>query len=1305
MSILLRFFVVLFLLYFFTTNVFANEQKHVNDPVNHHPLILKDSGKQPAWMKTWTLARKERRASNSSLAIKLYHQLLQEKPNIEEALREYSLLLMDEKKWKTSSSVLQKLLEINPDSQEYLFHSGRIALHLKQYNRAATNFGQVYTVDPNGPNAINALRGQIEALQKQGHLELAYPLMEQLYLLVPHEETSIRTLAEYSIKLGQNEKGRNYYKTLLNEFKASDNDFLKSERLFADVSDIDMASKCWQGYLISHPFYIPFHKNLSSYYLQSGQEKKALDHLLILVAHGDNRASSYLQIGQIYLYELGRPDKALYYYDEYRKRIQKTGKVEKEIQRIQAILANDLLVIVENEGAWNLWRDLARVIPDRLAVYYSMADQLKSLGKPKELREVLDIIHFHNPEDQDILLQLAQLTFDEHDYSASLRALDSLNSTYKNGSLYYSLHAKISEIYGHLTEALQYYSSYIEIIKNDSDTMLHAMQLAGTLGHKEQLSVFHQLSQGVEKTVESKKAANLLYGKILLENSLYTTARTFYSYFATTLERDDPYQPIIQEHLAEISHREGNYFEAEQEFRFLLLKEPENQDYLSKLVQNALRAKDWTTAWEWHEIREEKVKKLSEVVDSVELELIIEKITILSESDQNDVAIDWAEDFLSKRPDSRNLKLVLAGLYYKKGLYLNAQELLTSIVDKTTEEDLLLSIIEKKSRIVQSVEQGNQRSVSSLLRAQQYYKYGANKQALDSVNDYLKLFESSIKGRMLKIQILQSSGNYFAAMGILKELSRQYPLEDYFQEQSIKIFFSSSKFENIIQILDADTQPGQKGNPQFTKYNVLLLARSYWAQKKQKKALAIYEEFLQTPVDLLFAKKLNEKQITIKIQKAERSLLNKVTFTKPVEPNRLRIVMSPKYTINNIDSPEVEIITSLYAEYRWQELIQEELSVRKEMNGGNYYQAMKDYQRMLGHNPSMESLFDLAGIYSQLGFLGKEAALYQTIQEKSPGYPYLDEAMQRNKLKRKPKLSVEYELKKREGNEGYFDNKQQATGINVWYMPNLTQVLTVNYRRIYNESLDKKQDLWRNRIIAEMEWSPSYDLEFLALIGLDSGEAVGQSTLLYDFEVKGKLGDMAEGFFNVSEDVVDDTVEALKRSISAVKYEAGIQVDILPRLFAGGTYNYIDYSDANYQNRYQVWSAYILHHEPLLLQLRYDYDLSHNSSGNKIKEFKLTGVYGPGDHPYWSQKEYWQHQFSVFFEHQLTDDILGRGAPSYYSLGYTFGYEEGGYGNHQFKAQIFLEISRHFLLNSSFNYTNGAEFEKLDSNISLIYRW
>ncbi len=1239
------------------------------------------------------------------LAISLYQQLLQQKPNIEEALREYSLLLIETSQWETASSVLQTLLEINPDFQEYLLNTGTIALHLKQYNRAASNFGQVYTANPNGPSAIFALRGQIEALQKQTHKEVAYPLMEQLYLLVSHEEKNIRDLAEYSTELGQSEKSVNYYTTLINEFEARDQDFFNSEKLFEAAANHEMALKSRQGYLAFHPYYIPFHKKLASYYLQNNQREIALDHLLILIAHGDNRASSYLEIGQIYLYELGRPDKALYYYDEYRKRIPRTQKVEKEIQRIQAILANDLLVIVENEGAWNLWRDLAKVIPDRLAVYYTMAEQLQKLGKHKELREVLEIIHFHNPGDQDILLQLAQLTFDANDYSASLRALDSLDSWHKNNSLNYLLRAKINEIQGHLKGALQHYRSFIETGNNNSDIILHAMQLSGTLGYIKQLNHFHRLSQSYEKNDAVKKSANLLYGEILLENSLYKTARTFYSEFEKTLKTDDPYLRIIRVRFAQILHEEGKYFEAEQALRFLLLEEPGRQDYLAKLVQNSLRARDWNNAWKWHTIRR-KQNHQSDIADSpVSLEIFIERINILTESGKLTSAIEQAEDYLEKKPASTQIHTVLAELYVKNKSYLAAQELLTPEYGKPPENKLLLTLLEKESGTIQRDIRDKDHSIPTLFRAQQYQKYEAHQQALDSVNEYLAVFESSIQGRLLKSKILQSLGDDFAALEIIEKLSQQYPSEEYFRTQSIKISFNSSKFENVIRALDPDIKQGLKNSPLLTKHNVLLLARAYWAQKKQKKALAIYEEFLQAPVDLLFAKKIKENQISIQLPEAKRSFFNQITFTNPAAPNRLRVVMSPEYTSDNIRNPETFIATSLYAEYRWQKFIQEELSVRQEMNSGNYYQAMKDYQKMLKHNPSMESLFDLAGIYSRLGFLGKEAALYRIIQGKSPGYPYLDEAMQRNRLKRKPKLSTVYEIDKKEGRDGYYDNHQQAAGIDTWYMPNLNQILSLDYRRIYNESIDKKQDLWRNRFRAEMNWNPSYDLDFFALVGLDSGDAGGQSNLLYDFSVKGRLGDMAEGFLSVSQDVVDDTLEALQTGISTVKYEGGLQFDILPRLFAGGKYGYTDYSDANYQNRYKVWSAYILHHEPMLLQLRYDYELSHNGSGNNTKAFDLTGVYGPEDHPYWSQKEYWQHQFSVSFEHQLTDDVLGRGAPSYYSLGYTFGYEEGGYGNHQVKAKIFLEISRHFLLNSSFEYTEGAEFEKFDSNISLIYRW
>jgi len=71
----------------------------------------------------------------------------------------------------------------------------------------------------------------------------------------------------------------------------------------------------------------------------------------------------------------------------------------------------------------------------------------------------------------------------------------------------------------------------------------------------------------------------------------------------------------------------------------------------------------------------------------------------------------------------------------------------------------------------------------------------------------------------------------------------------------------------------------------------------------------------------------------------------------------------------------------------------------------------------------------------------------------------------------------------------------------------------------------------------------------------------------------------------------------------------------------------------------------------------------------------------------------------------LAADVLGRSAPSYYTLDYTFGYEDGGHDLHIFSGEIFLEMSRHFLLSSSLDMIQGGQVVRKDVSLSLVYRW
>jgi hypothetical protein len=428
--------------------------------------------------------------------------------------------------------------------------------------------------------------------------------------------------------------------------------------------------------------------------------------------------------------------------------------------------------------------------------------------------------------------------------------------------------------------------------------------------------------------------------------------------------------------------------------------------------------------------------------------------------------------------------------------------------------------------------------------------------------------------------------------------------------------------------------------------------------------------------------------------------------------------MEPAFVVSRKGQVAGRIGVEFYARYRWQQLAARELSARRALAQGDYYQAMKEYQEVIAKDPSPESLFDLAGIYSRLGLLGKEALLYEEIERENPEYPHLAEAVERNKLKRKPKGMVNFGYSSLSGRDGYLDIKQTQGGGSVWMLPTLRQEMSASWSTIHAVSEDTEQDLWRNRFLAEYSFYPHYAVDFIAKIGGDkiadnsdeeSGNAhydmVHDMVPLYHFETRGRIGDELHGFVRLTQDVVDDTVQALEEGISKRDLESGVSVDLLPRLFCGGEYLYSEYSDANHQNRYHVWVSYLLFTEPTLLRVTYGQELLHNAESNLGQNHSYDGLFAPGDHPYWSPSEYWQNLVSVHFEHHLAADVFGRSAPSYYTLDYSVGYEEGGYDNHSFGGNIFLEMSRHFLLNSRFDLIQGGQEIRKDIALSLVYRW
>ena len=1309
-------------------SLFATQKNNPVIPQTSHEVVLKNIKEQPHWMKLWQKARSAVKDGDKQNAILIYQKLFIEKPLIEEALREYVVVLMDLEQWHEAGKVSKELLEIDSTSLEYQLYGGRIALVQKRYERAARYLGQVYSLSPAGPFSLEALNGQIVALQNMGRKEMAYPLMEQLYLLIPHEEAFLRQLARLSKNLGHDAKALLYYKTLLTEFEGTDSDYLDSEPLFYSDGDMEMSLKCWLGYLKFHSFYIPFHEKLSKYYLENDLEHKALEHFLIRIAHGEDSPAVFLQTGKLYLYVEGRPDKALYYYEEYRKRSPHNKQVVAEIKRIQAILANDLLTIVENEGAWNLWRDLAKVIPDRLAVYYSMAEQLEELGKKDELLEVLQIIKIHNPSDQKVLFKLARLYFYLDDVTASLNTLNSLNLQEKQRKEYYFIRGEIAEKSGNYTEALDFYKQYLLQMPEDYSLVVKCLKLSGDIGLVTKLNYFYGLLPLKSEQNAIYKQGNLLYGEALILNKLYSQARNFYQEFRKKTDLTFKERSIIDGQLITILLYEEKYFETEQKLRVLLIGETiplQKLKIIRKLIQTNLSQKEWHNAWKWYELLVMESHSLLPGDLNAEYTLFIDKVKLLKESGQVEVAIEMAEDFLYQHDSPcsdiadqcRKLRLTLAEAYYLNEDFPEVQSILNNLIPiypDDMELKILDQIVNKKlGRKVLLLPVTNH-----LKHAVIYRKYGEYHTALDLCRKFLVQYPESLRARVMRAKLQEDIGDDFTPLAFFKKLALEYPDEEHFKQYILKQEFKNAKFRNLIEELAPEWKSVQSAESTISVRKVvpeikslpinqrLLLARAFWADNRREDALLLYRSLLIPAVDHEFSELLIANNIELHLPPPKKTFLNTITFTNPAEPDRLEVVMSPEFTGHNLNHPVVQIASELYANYRWQQIVTGELSVRQAMVDGNYYQAMKEYQKILRPDSSPESLYDLAGIYSRLGFSGKEAALYKIIKKESPGYPNLDEAIQRNSLKRKARIMPLYEFDKKDGRDGYFDIKEKAGGLQAMFFPTLEHEFLLDVRRIHNESIELDDSFWRNRIETEMKWSPIYDLDFLLSVGFDHTDNDNyENTIPYSFLVNGRLGDMASGYFGLSQDVVDDTLESLKNGIYKKEYGAGMKLDLLPRLFGGGEYLFTEYSDGNHQNRYEFWTSYILASEPTLLQLRYGYEYSHNDEGNKKRDYSFDSGFDPDDHPYWSPNEYWQHLITISFEHQLAENVLGRGAPSYYTLEYSFGYEIGSYDNHEFKAEIFLEMSRHFLLNSGFEIIHGANVEETSVLCSLIYRW
>ncbi len=1299
-----------------------------------HDVIIIDNQEKldnPSWKNIWDEARRLSRNGKLADASNKYRILLSIKPNIEEAKWEYCKVLVELERWSDASIILESLLEIDPNRTDYLLKAGTVALHKRQYQQAVKYFGQVYQKGPYDTKAIEALEGMAAALQDLGRKREIFPLLQQLYLRQPNNKKVLLQLARLTKELGWLKKAGFYYSTLVSNFKIEDQVLLEAAFVYEKQGEEGKALVYQLKYLEIHPTYLPFQKNVADYYLKHGKKQLALPHLLVLNERGEGGDALLLQIADIYLHEEDRPDKALFYLEEYQKKHPDDSVIAREIAQTQSTLAKDLLSIVLNDGAEMLWNDLAKITPNRQAIFESMADLLELQGKEKELFQVLEIIHTHNPKDKKVIWRLANLSFRSKKYKVAYNYLRLLNGSEREFPRYLLLRADVEKLLGYQYAELLTSRKILGDTPDNISIRKNALQLAGDLGLVKEL---HALYLGTPKKIKQTHAGEefeIIYTKALIKNRMFSDAEEVLN--RNHFLKNDKQLLSLKLQLVQGFYKEGRVFLAEQMVREILGENSDVEQALGQLSQMAFEGGDLDWGKAWLSLLAQKTGVDLSANDYVHwpkevFELKVEQIVA---EKQYETAIAMLRDYISQvdkesTKDKQELTLKaeisICRLLFKDAQYEEAKNLIHRLLDKFPDEVELLAVLEKIQHIqsletsevkVQPVEDvSNLKPLLKLKAAEYAYEYGSFKKADSLVRSYLKIVPSSVNAQILKGEILVSQQRFDRALKIFNRLSKEYPLEEFFHRKVWELEFKQGNFKKLVDeipTLNNKKTAGLVSNDlkiaalNDLYWRKLLLARSYWAEGQLDDSIKVYESMLNTPVQKVFLQKINSVKADFHFPQAKRSFWDKVTFTYPQNNDSLATVMDPWFVGNHLGLPINRIAAGLYEEYRWQKLIRNELSAKQAVKRRDYHQAEKEYKALIKKEDSDETIFDLAKVYSRLELYGKEGELYEQLKKKGSEYPELDVLAQQNALKRLPRVSLDYLFLNENGRDGYIDTRKRSVGIEGWQMPAFNQELDVRLERNSFISNDSTQKIWTNKLIASYTINLDNDTDLL--INFGGNFAKSQDNFLYKLEVNRRMNESLSGNITFKQSEVDDTIQALREGICYREIDAGLKIDSLSRLFFGGDFSYRRYTDDNQQNRFHLWTSYDLFGEVSRLQLLYEFTSFQSRLTNLGHYSNAIDDQIPGDIPYWSPNRHWEHLGTVRFKHNIENETKNSTNPSYYTLYYSVGYESEREMINSLGFNIFVEMSKHFLLKGNLKYYNSGGLSINTGLFSIIYRW
>ncbi len=1220
--------------------------------------------------------------------------------------------LLNLQRWSEVLPVLEQLYTQRPDDLEVCESLVKVYLHLEQYEKARPLAIQL----ANGKNATPShLKAAAQILSALGQSKEAERYWNRLLDKSPADESAHLWLADRLESKGSCDKSLEHLLFLLDKHQDNPENLVRVGNCYLQIREPEKALSYFRRYLEFFPHDKEVTEKLIFIFSSLGDEIRtltALEHYFQLVAdpspmHLKHAAQLYDKFGQ---YQDAIPI--------YRKLLINNPE---NIGLLDS-LARDLLATGNEEETLTIWSKLASISPASAKVYHQMLDLLVKLDRPNELHDVLQQLHRLEPNNLDITLRLVSSLIAKGEIAKGESLFQNVADKNLQKADDYEIRAGIFQALGMEEHALRDYKTLLAIHPERKKLRLKSLELAAGLGKLEQA---HQHYRFLEMSSLTKKEL-LGIANAFRDGYDFETAHSIYRDILRNDKTDKTLLCQANIELAISCEMQNLFYEAEQYLRTAYLYDTsQRDDIMARLVDLKLRNGFSDEADLWlSQMRtlDSSARQNKEGKEGNQLRKLLSSRQFNVE-EKYSAAVRAARE-LQKQIKSLDTKYTYQGMAI---LELATLELARALW-KTKE-------IEQAEQECLSLLSGERVNFPALLLLKNIYLSQDNAEAAKKLDERIKALAGMDLSRMLMLiglfhqegdiqqmeqtasnarrmaqdsfraafclaEAYNQSGKHVQARNLINALQREYPENLALHAFAARVAFDMGFNQEALSYCDSvlAVYPDRADMQ-------LLKARVYWRKLDWKNSFKIYQEYLTPSVTAQLVQRAMDAGVQLPVE-PQPTLWQRLTLTRSHNGQYIDNVMSPIKLTSEADKQLNEVALPLFSRYMWQQRFAEEMDARRLVEQRDDFQAVNQFNKLVKKYPQDESLlFDLAGLYSRLGKLGDEARLYARLADMDSDYPGLEEATERNSLKRMPKASLSYHYQEENGWNGYKAIRKDSVNFGSWASVKTGADIDMSLSRIKYSDVDSDKNIMANRAVISYDTNILDRLEFRIDGGLETADGKFDDAQIIKCGLTGKVGDRVQGEFTYVRDIVDDTLASLTRNIVFENYKGGLFLGILPRLLTGGDYGYTNYSDGNEVKGYSIWASYIIFPEPTYLQFKFKYEfLDARESGN-MGGILLDDGFSAFDHPYWAPSNYWKNSYNILWKHKLSADTLERGTPSYYSAEFMLDYDSQGHIIQTIKGGFFWELTKNFMLESAIRLVNSDEYRDRDFILSALWRW